>query len=446
MKKQYFGTDGIRGRVGKDSITVEFMLKLGWAFGQVLVSNRRSKVLIGRDTRISGMVLQSALQAGLSAAGVDAQLLGVLPTPAVAYLTRSQRADAGIVITASHNPYFDNGVKFFNAEGMKLSDEVESAIERQVNEPMVMAPSESLGAVCEVADAGGRYIEFCKSIFPTQLTLNNLKIVLDCAHGATHQVAPAIFHELGAEVVSLYSQPDGFNINDNCGATNVAVLQQKVVEAGADIGVAFDGDGDRLMLVDHRGERVDGDQILFILSQGISTGLASKQGVVGTLMSNLGLEQALQNAGVEFVRSAVGDRYVLAELVSRGWTLGGESSGHIVNLDHTTTGDGIISALEVLRVMQMSGKSLFDLKQSMAMRPQVMINVPVFKVVDLKAHPKVQDEIEKAKAKLGSAGRILVRPSGTEPCVRVMAEGEDETQIRATVESLAGKVEELLRV
>ncbi len=446
MEKQYFGTDGIRGRVGKDNITAEFMLKLGWAFGQVLNRERRPKVLIGRDTRISGMVLQSALQAGLSASGVDAQLLGVLPTPAVAYLTRSQRADAGIVITASHNPYFDNGVKFFNAEGMKLSDEMELAIERQINAAMVMASSESLGTVCEVTDAGGRYIEFCKSIFPSQLNLHNLKIVLDSAHGATYQVAPAIFHELGAEVVSLFSQPDGFNINENCGATNVVALQQKVVESGADIGIAFDGDGDRLMLVDHRGERVDGDQILFILSQGISTGMASKQGVVGTLMSNLGLEQALQNAGVDFVRSAVGDRYVLAELLQRGWTLGGESSGHIVNLDHTTTGDGIISALEVLRVMQMSGQSLNDLKQTMTMRPQVMINVPVFEVVDLQAYPKVQEEIEKAKTQLGSAGRILVRPSGTEPCVRVMAEGEDEADIRATVESLADRVKDLLSV
>ena len=347
MTKRYFGTDGIRGQVGKGHITVEFMLKLGWAVGTVLAHEQHARVLVGRDTRISGVVLQSALQAGLSAAGVDTHLLGVLPTPAVAYLTHSLRANAGIVISASHNPYQDNGVKFFNSDGMKLSDELEYQIEAVLEKPMLMQSSSHLGKVETLVDAAGRYIEFCKSLFPRQLNLNGFKMVVDCANGAAFDIAPTVFHELGAEVVPIAHQPDGLNINLDCGATHLSSLQQAVMDQSADIGLALDGDADRLIMVDHKGEVIDGDQILCILAMDSATGMCSHAGVVGTQMSNLGLEQALQGNGLEFVRTQVGDRYVMEELLARNWTLGGESSGHIVNLDYTTTGDGVLTALQV---------------------------------------------------------------------------------------------------
>ena len=444
MKKRYFGTDGIRGQVGKTNITVEFMLKLGWAAGSVLGQSHRAHVLIGRDTRGSGVVLQSALQAGLSAAGVDAHLLGVVPTPAVAYLTQSLRANAGIVISASHNAYQDNGIKFFSAAGMKLSDEVELEIEAMLQKPINMTSSCKLGHVETMVDAAGRYIEFCKSTFPSQLSLNGLKIVVDCANGAAYEIAPSVFHELGAEVIPLFNCPDGLNINSDCGAVHVHALKKAVVENSADIGIAFDGDADRLIMVDHLGEVVDGDQILCILAKDSSTGINSRSGVVGTMMSNLGLENALVNEGVSFVRTKVGDRYVLEELLKRNWTLGGESSGHIVNLDYTTTGDGIISALQVLRVMQMTARSLFDLNQGMQKCPQVMINVPLYGEVQIHDYPEIQCMIDDYEEKLGSSGRLLVRQSGTERCIRVMSEGQDLAQIRQVVSELAGRIEAVL--
>ena len=345
MKQRYFGTDGIRGRMGDDVINAEFVLKLGWATGKVLAQDPAAKVVVGRDTRVSGKVLQSALIAGLASSGVDVFILGVLPTPAVAHLTHSLRASAGIVISASHNPYEDNGFKFFDGRGMKLSDEHERAIEKQIAVPMSTTASADLGRVRWLRDARGRYIEFCKSTFPNQLKLNNLKIIVDCANGAAAGVASTIFYELGAEVVTMGDQPDGLNINQACGATAVEALQCKVLKEKADIGIALDGDGDRLIMIDQKGEVVDGDEILCILAKDTSTGMRSRQGVVGTVMSNLGLEQALTAASVDFTRAPVGDRFVLEEMIKRGWALGGESSGHIVNLDYTTTGDGIITAL-----------------------------------------------------------------------------------------------------
>lgn len=443
--KRYFGTDGIRGQVGKSNINVEFMLKLGWAVGTVLASEKNSRVIIGRDTRVSGLVLQSALQAGLSAAGVETNLLGVLPTPAVAYLTHSLRAAAGIVISASHNPFQDNGVKFFNAAGMKLSDEVELEIEAVMQQPMKMLPSADLGHVNMLNDASGRYIEFCKSTFPDQLTLHGLKIVVDCANGAAFDVAPKVLHELGAEVIPIFNRPDGMNINLNCGAVHLQALQQEVLAQNADVGIALDGDADRLMMVDHQGEVVDGDEILCILAKDSRTGVDSRSGVVGTSMSNLGLEKTLQADGISFIRANVGDRFVLEKLLERGWTLGGESSGHIVNLDYTTTGDGVISALQVLRIMQMTAKSLHDLKQSMKKCPQVMVNVPLYAEFDLSSRQDILDIIEESRASLGSRGRVLVRQSGTERCIRVMVEGDDLTLIKSFASMLAERIEKAMQ-
>lgn len=437
MKKKYFGTDGIRGHVGKSQITVDFMLKLGWAVGCVLAKEKNPTVVIGRDTRGSGVVLQSALQAGLSAAGVHTYLLGVVPTPAVAYLTHSLRLHAGVVISASHNPYYDNGVKFFNQMGMKLSDQMEYDIEAMLEQPLHMAAADALGQVDSLPDAAGRYIEFCKSTFPYQLDLQGVKCVLDCAQGANYDIAPKVFHELGADVIPIFNEPNGVNINDACGATHLKGLQQYVVDSAADVGIAFDGDGDRLMMVDHCGEVVDGDQLLGILAKDLARDGKAHQGVVGTLMSNLGLEQAMHASGLKFARAKVGDRYVLEELQQRGWRLGGESSGHIVNLDYTTTGDGIITALQVLRVMRRSGRSLYDLKQDIIKRPQVMLNVPVYGSVIIDHHPKLIAAIKTVENTLGSSARVLVRPSGTEPCVRVMIEGEDEALIQQHAQSLA---------
>ncbi len=436
-KKKYFGTDGIRGQVGSELIHPAFMLKLGWAAGQVFsCHNKTTKVLIGKDTRISGYVLESALQAGLSAAGAHVQLLGPMPTPAVAYLTHSLRATAGIVISASHNGYQDNGVKFFDRNGMKLSDEYEHEIEEKLAQPMEMIATHQLGKLTRVHDAAGRYITFCKSTFPSALTLNSLKIVIDCAHGAAYNMGPLVFSELGADVITVGDKPNGININRSCGATDVRALQQAVVQHNAVVGIALDGDGDRLIMVDHQGERVDGDELLGIIAcyNGVK-----HEGIVGTVMSNLGLEQAILQQGMQFIRTAVGDRYVLEGLQTKKWLLGGESSGHIVNLQHATTGDGIISALQILAIMQRLEKPLSDLKKIVVKKPQVLINVPLPRLegIDIGPSSKIGQAAQDIEKTFAGTGRILLRPSGTEPVVRVMVEGEDLQKVQQTAESLA---------
>lgn len=438
MALKYFGTDGIRGRVGETPITAEFILKLGWAIGTVLAQKQpQPQVVIARDTRISSSLLQSALTAGLSSAGVKVIMLGVLPTPAVAQLTKELSAAAGIIISASHNPYYDNGIKFFNAQGMKFPHEFETAVEAQLNQPMTMIAADQLGQATRLKDAKNRYVEFCKNTFPGSLNLKSLKIVVDCANGAAYQVAPQIFQQLGAEVIAIANQPNGLNINEACGATDVAILQTEVEKQQADIGVALDGDGDRLILVDHKGERVDGDEILCILAHDAAQHSKKRLGIVGTVMSNLGLEQALQHQQIEFVRTQVGDRYVLEELIQRQWTLGGEPSGHIVNLDFTTTGDGIITALQLLRIMCLTQKTLHQLKKAMVKRPQVLINVPISKTIRLNRYPKISAAIDAAEQKLSDRGRILVRPSGTQPYVRVMVEGNEAQEVQSAAETLA---------
>jgi phosphoglucosamine mutase len=439
-KRQYFGTDGIRGRVGQSPITPDFMLKLGWSVGKVFADGGDNKVVIGKDTRISGYMFESALEAGLSAAGVDIQLLGPMPTPAVAYLTRTLRAKAGIVVSASHNPYHDNGVKFFAADGCKLPDEVELAIESHLAQPMTCVPSDKLGKATRIDDADGRYIEFCKSTVPTQLNLKELKIVIDCANGATYHVAPNVLSELGAELVTIAATPDGFNINEACGATAPQLLRETVLAEQADVGIAFDGDGDRVIMVDHNGEVVDGDELLFVITKSLLDHGELQGGVVGTLMSNLGLELALNGLGVDFMRAKVGDRHVMAELAKQGWLLGGESSGHIIHLGLNTTGDGIVSALQVLIAMVQSQKSLFELKQGMQKLPQKLINVPVDKQVNLDELVSVKQAVEAAEARLQANGRVLLRPSGTEPLVRVMVEGKDEKLVAEVAEDLANAV------
>ena len=422
MKKQYFGTDGIRGAVGKGAITPEFMLKLGWAAGRVFAKDGVGEVLIGKDTRISGYMFESALEAGLVSAGMDVRLLGPMPTPAVAYLTRTFHARAGIVISASHNAYVDNGIKFFSGLGEKLDDKVELAIEAELKnagQHMEVVASNKIGKVSRINDAAGRYIEFCKSCFPSQQNLRGLKIVLDCAHGATYHVAPSVFTELGAEVIEIGVAPNGLNINDGVGSTDPEQLQKRVVEEQADFGIALDGDGDRVVMVDHLGEIVDGD--------------------VGTLMSNFGLELALQKIEVPFVRAAVGDRYVLAELRRNEWLVGGESSGHILCLDVTSTGDGTVSALQVVAAIVESGKSLHDLKNEMSKFPQCMINVRCDK--EAVQNDSVQDAVKATERSLDGKGRVLLRPSGTEPVVRVMVEGEDAASVQTLAENLAAVVE-----
>lgn len=442
--RSYFGTDGIRGRVGTSLMNAEFMLKLGWAAGKVLSRQSHSAVLIGKDTRISGYMLESALLAGFSAAGVDTYLVGPMPTPAVAYLTRSVRAAAGVVLSASHNPYEDNGVKFFDQSGFKLSDQMERDIEKMIDTPMRTVVSKAIGRATRLNDAPGRYIEFCKQSFPGHLTLKPYKVVIDCAHGATYAVAPRIFYELGAQVVTVSADPDGFNINENCGATNTEQLQATVLEAGADLGLAFDGDGDRLIMVDHYGEVVDGDQVLGILA--LFCAPADRPvGVVGTIMSNLGLERALTAAQIPFLRSSVGDRHVLASLKQRGWVLGGESSGHIVDLRQSTTGDGIIAALGVLKIMQESGKSLAALKSVVDKVPQTLTNLPCpFEQQAVVHDPEISSVIDQMQLKMGDAGRILVRPSGTEPLIRVMVEGVCADQVdavsRALTKAIAARI------
>ena len=442
MSRKYFGTDGIRGRVGDYPVTAEFMLKLGWATGRVLGGNRANRVIIGKDTRISGYMFESALEAGLSAAGVDVRLLGPMPTPAIAYLTRTLHACAGIVISASHNGFADNGIKFFSSDGTKLPDEVEAAIEAEIDHDMVTVASDRLGKAERVEDAAGRYIEFCKSTIPLSMTLRGLKIVVDCANGATYHVAPEVFDELGAEVIALGVEPDGLNINQACGSTQPELLQKVVLEHRADVGIALDGDGDRVIMVDHKGELVDGDELLFIIARSRQQEGTLHGGVVGTLMSNLGLEHALQSSNIEFVRANVGDRYVLELLQQNNSIIGGESSGHIICLDRTTTGDGIVSALQVLAAQVRYGKTLHELKSGMKKYPQLMINVPVNHKVELDNTPAILDAVKSAEQRLAGRGRVLLRPSGTEPLVRVMVEGEDAQQVSAEANQLASVVAE----
>jgi phosphoglucosamine mutase len=442
VTKRYFGTDGIRGKVGSFPITPEFMLKLGWATGKALAAAGRNKVLIGKDTRISGYMFESALEAGLSAAGVNIALLGPMPTPGIAYLTRTLRACAGIVISASHNPFDDNGIKFFCGNGTKLPDELEYRIETMLDAPLETVAAASLGKAERIVDAAGRYIEFCKSTIPASLNFRGVKIVVDCANGATYQVAPNVFAELGATVVPLNTTPDGLNINLECGSTKPAVLQTAVVAEGADLGIAFDGDGDRVIMVDHEGEVVDGDELLFILAQDRLRHGHLSHGVVGTSMSNLGLEVALNELGVTLHRVQVGDRYIMDRLQAEGLTLGGEGSGHIICLDRTTTGDGVISALQVLAAMATVGQDLHDLKSPMRKYPQRMINVPLVHKIELNRCSAIQDAVRDVETQLGRKGRVLLRPSGTEPLIRVMVEGDDATQVDSLARDLAQVVKQ----
>ncbi len=440
MERKYFGTDGIRGRVGKGRITPEFVLKLGWAAGRILGKEPGSKVLIGKDTRISGYLFESALEAGLVAAGVNIHLLGPMPTPGIAYLTRTLHAQAGIVISASHNPHYDNGIKFFSAGGRKLPDAVEMEIEQELEKPMTTVESESLGKAYRVDDAAGRYIEFCKSTIPWVMSFQGMKLVVDCAHGATYHIAPCVFEELGAEVITIGGEPNGLNINDGVGSTNIQALQQEVRKQGAHLGVALDGDGDRLIMVDANGDVVDGDEILYIIASSRQQQKSMRGSVVGTLMSNLGLEQALAGLGIGFERVQVGDRYIMERLQADDWILGGEPSGHIICLDRTTTGDGIVSALQVLAEVVNSGKTLEELRQGMSKYPQKLVNVRLESRVDVMGSPVMQQAVKDAESELGNEGRIVLRPSGTEPLIRVMVEAGNEAQVNRITEGLAGVV------
>lgn len=439
-QRKYFGTDGVRGEVGKFPITPEFALKLGWAAGKILATQGSKKVLIGKDTRISGYMLESALEAGLAAAGLSAAFTGPMPTPAIAYLTRTFRAEAGIVISASHNPYYDNGIKFFSSVGEKLPDDVEEAIEALLDQPMDCVSSAELGRASRINDAAGRYIEFCKSTFPAHLSLEGYKIVVDCANGATYHIAPNVLRELGAEVIEIGTRPDGLNINEKCGATDINALQKVVVDAGADVGLAYDGDGDRLIMVDHIGNKVDGDQILFIIAREALRASKLQGGVVGTLMSNMSLEIALKQLAIPFVRANVGDRYVLELLKEKGWKLGGENSGHIIVLDKNTTGDGIIASLEVLAAMASHKLSLNELAKAVPLFPQVLLNVRF----EGGANPLESEEVKTVAAevekRLAGKGRILLRKSGTEPLIRVMVECEDAELAQRSAEEIVDAV------
>ncbi|MGO4000485.1 MULTISPECIES: phosphoglucosamine mutase [Pseudomonas] len=443
MTKKYFGTDGIRGRVGTYPITPDFMLKLGWAAGMAFRKMGACKVLVGKDTRISGYMFESALEAGLTSAGADVMLLGPMPTPAIAYLTRTFHAEAGIVISASHNPHDDNGIKFFSGQGTKLPDEIELMIEELLDTPMTVVESSKIGKVSRINDASGRYIEFCKSSVPTGTSFAGLKIVIDCAHGAVYKVAPSVFRELGADVVVLSAQPNGLNINDNCGSTHMGQLQAAVLAEQADLGIAFDGDGDRVLMVDHTGAIVDGDELLFIIARDLHERGRLQGGVVGTLMSNLGLELALEELKIPFVRANVGDRYVIAELLERDWKVGGENSGHIVCFNHTTTGDAIIAALQVLMALKDHDQGLAQARQALRKCPQVLINVRFAGGVNPVEHASVKEACERVTAAMAGRGRVLLRKSGTEPLVRVMVEGEDETVVRGYAEELAKLVAEV---
>jgi phosphoglucosamine mutase len=441
---KYFGTDGIRGRCGEYPITPDFMLKLGWAVGKVFSEHGRSKILIGKDTRISGYMFESALQAGLSAAGVDVLLLGPMPTPAVAYLTRTFHAEAGIVISASHNGYKDNGIKFFSAQGTKLSDAVEAAIEDKLQETMECVIPEELGRARRIEDAAGRYIEFCKGTVSPHTSLKGMKIVLDCAHGATYHIAPNVLIELGADVTSIGVDPDGMNINQECGSTSIAMLRKVVRLQEADLGIALDGDGDRVIMVDHTGDEVDGDELMFIIAAHLQRNGQLEGGVVGTQMSNLGMELGLKDLGIDFVRAKVGDRYVMQQLKEKGWLLGGESSGHLICRNLTTTGDGIVAALQVLQAMQTSRKTLHELKNQMQKMPQKLINLRFAHRVNLSEYPAIDDVVHALEKRMGGRGRVLLRPSGTEPVVRVMVEGENADLVSQYAQELAHDVNQVI--
>ena len=451
MSKQYFGTDGIRGKVGEHPITPDFVMRLGYAAGRVLAmadsKTKRPAVLIGKDTRISGYMFEAALEAGLSAAGVDVLLVGPMPTPAVAYLTRALRAQAGIVISASHNPYYDNGIKFFSAEGAKLPDAIEHAIEAELDNPMQVMESVKLGKARRIDDAAGRYIEFCKSTFPSNLDLHGLKIVLDCAHGATYHVATPVFHELGAEVIAIGNKPDGLNINEQVGSTHPKALQKAVLEHQADLGIAFDGDGDRVMMVDAKGELLDGDQLLYIIALGLYAKGKLKGGVAGTLMTNLALEHALAKHQIPFARANVGDRYVLELLNEKNWKLGGENSGHILTLDKHTSGDAIIAALQVLHALKQSGKTLTQMRAELVLYPQVLINVTYQPKADQAKldlnMPQLKNAVKSAEAELNGTGRVLLRASGTEPKIRVMVEGQNAKLVQKLAEEIADVVKKV---
>ncbi len=448
MSRKYFGTDGIRGTVGQPPITPDFVLRLGWAVGRVMmvrgVEGLENKILIGKDTRSSGYIFESVLEAGISAAGVDVRLLGPMPTPAIAYLTRTFRAQAGVVISASHNPYTDNGIKFFGPDGRKLADEVELEIERVLDQPMQMVTADLLGKVKRINDARGRYIEFCKSTVPHPFSLSGLRIVVDCAHGACYHIAPDVFEELGAEVIAIGREPDGVNINLECGSTHPEALRHKVVEVRADLGIAFDGDADRVMMVDDQGNVVDGDQLLYILAMDRHRCGQLGGGVVGTLMTNFGLELAFADAGIPFHRAGVGDRYVMEALDRHGWLLGGESSGHIVCLDRTSTGDGIVSALQVLAALTHQNISLREALAALKPVPQKMINVRGPNRTGFMQNEWVRKAVAEAEQQLAGRGRVLLRPSGTEPLVRVMVEGEDPDQVENICQSLADVVAEVI--
>ncbi|MEC8633740.1 MAG: phosphoglucosamine mutase [Pseudomonadota bacterium] len=442
MSRKYFGTDGIRGRVGDAPVTPDFMLKLGWATGKVFASEDDIKptVVIGKDTRVSGYMLESALQAGLVAAGANVKLLGPLPTPGIALLTRTQKADVGIVISASHNPYFDNGIKFFDGQGSKLSEELEVQIEAMIERHMVTVDSEQLGKASRIVDAAGRYVEYCKSTFPDELSLKGMKLVIDCAHGATYHIAPAVFEELGATTMVIGATPDGYNINHGVGSTEPAALQAKVLKEGADIGIAFDGDGDRLQMVNAKGDLLTGDDVLYVLAMHRLANGCSDAGIVGTLMTNMGLELALEVDGLRLARAKVGDRYVKELMVAEGWSLGGESSGHIICGDLSTTGDGVIAALQVLAAVRASGKSLEVLTSGFSALPQVLVNVRITRGFDLSAFPAITEACRRVESELEGRGRLLLRPSGTEPVIRVMVEGDETVAIDALAKEVADAI------
>jgi phosphoglucosamine mutase len=444
MSRKYFGTDGIRGTVGQHPITADFMLKLGYAAGKVLTHNTKVKkrVLIGKDTRVSGYMFESALEAGLIAAGVNVDMLGPMPTPAIAYLTRAFRASAGIVISASHNPVADNGIKFFSADGFKLDDDIELEIEALIDQPLITNDSFTLGKARRISDATGRYVEFCKGSLPSQFNLAGFKIVLDCANGATYNAAPKVFKELGAHTITMATEPNGFNINDKCGSTYMEGLCARVVEENADFGIALDGDGDRVLFSDANGEIVDGDELIYIIAQHRLQSGQGCNGVAGTLMSNLGLELALKDLNIPFLRTKVGDRYVVEALKDNDWNLGGEASGHVLCSDLNTTGDGIVAALQVIRAISDSGKPLADLKLGMSKFPQTMINVRLAKKVDITENNAINAAVAEAEQKLAGRGRVLLRPSGTEPFIRVMAEGDDQALVEQQVKAIAKIVEQ----
>ncbi len=447
MARHYFGTDGIRGVVGQDPITPDFFIRLGFAIGSILVKNNRDKkikhpsVVIGKDTRVSGYMLESALEAGFIAAGVDVYLTGPMPTPAIAYLTKALRSQAGIVISASHNPFPDNGIKIFSEAGEKLPDAFEAEVELALNQPIQTVLPNELGKAKRVDDAEGRYVEFCKSTFPEKLNLRGLKIVIDCAHGATYHVAPKIFSELGAEVIAIGNEPDGFNINLNVGSTHPKTIKEATLKYKADIGIAFDGDGDRVVMIDHLGNIIDGDQLVLVIARALKEKNQLKGGVVGTLMTNMAIEKALKELEIDFVRTHVGDRYVLETLLEKGWSIGGENSGHILTLDAHSTGDAIIASLQVLKSLRLLNQSLHEATKDAPLFPQILINVETHKKIDLESNKSIQDVIKNVEAKLNNKGRVLLRPSGTEPKIRVMVEGEDIKEVKSAAELIAKVVE-----